>query len=234
MDLKEIVKKFSENIASNSADAMVLGSSASLEITALYIVSKSLLGTAFELRKDRVREFFHFTNKHLDKFTREVLEDEQIQDGFVYILQQYITERNKYKRDAILAILLGFVGSNDRENFELEKLNSVLKLVSVEDIEIIKVWVDGTIEQWLKMQFGSQDIEKQKTLPLNIAQYGELILCEMKGMSRFKNKEYAFEKFNYLVGIGLLTEDAGTTWDGNGSFKISIFGKEFIKYIMKN
>ncbi len=232
MKLTEIAKKFGEQVSLNTADAMVLGTASSPEITALYIVAKSLLGAALDLRADRAKQFIQFAAENSHKFNQEVLGDEQIQDGFIFSLQQYITERNELKREAILAILLGFVNSSDRKNFELEKLNNVMKLVSVEDIEIVKVWVDGTVEQWLRMQFHDETtIKQQSSYPLNVAQYGELILWEMKGMKKFTSKDYTFEKLSYLVGVGLLTEDAGTSWDGNGSFKLSEFGREFIKYI---
>lgn len=171
------------------------------------------------------------------------MESQHVQDGFVFSFQKYIFERNEYKRQAILSILLGFIGSEDREKFELEKLNSVLSLVSVEGIEVVKIWTEGTLLTWFHSEWlkagavgspsGQQLIDDGYGLELS--SYAQVL--KSIGLTKFEDLDYLSEKLDYLVGVGLLTEQIRYKGEGfikNGEYRVSKFGKEFVKYMHKD
>ncbi len=232
MDLNQIAVNISKDLTINSTELLVWNS-LPLEAQALYVVCKSIFGGIVKVKEKRSNEFFKHIATNVDKFTGKTLQNEQVQEAFIFSFQQYLNERNDKKREAILGILLGFIDSQDKENFELEKISNILSIVSVEDIEIVKIWIDGTVEKWLQKGgvYSPEQLIHELKRGLNVKQYGQFILYEMKGFEKFKDDEYTFEKLNYLVGVGLLKEDAGTSYNGNGHFRISELGKEFVKYI---
>ena len=242
MKLGELVDKFNEQIAINATEIIVLPS-LPLKAQALYVVCKSLFSAAIDLRKDRAEDFLRTIGENAEKFTDEVLENEQVQDAFIHCFEEFIRERNEGKRKAIKRIFLGFVASNDKASFQIEKMTAILKLLSLEDLKILQIWADGTIVEWHKKQIvGSfknvndrglaQVLEEALNRGLNVDQIGRLILNNKKGLKEFISKEYTFEKLSYLVSVGLLTEVMGGLLNpSSGSFKISEFGGEFIKYI---
>ncbi len=234
MNLEEFAVTFASDLATNSTE-LLIWSQLPIHVQVMYVLCKTLYGGIVSLRKKRSNDFFAAIAEHADKFTSVILNNEQVQDAFMLVFQQYITERNEQKRKAIFNILLGFISEEDKENFELEKMASVLRLVSVEDIEVVRIWVDGGVEDWLRSQgiYQENQIEAQAKRGLNPMQYGDLILSQMRGMVQFSDKQYTFEKLNYLVGIGLLSEDIGTSFEGNGDFAISTFGKKFLRYIQE-
>jgi len=242
MSLKDIANKFINDVTWSVTDVAILGTASTPEITGLYILSKALLGTALELRKERGRKFIEFANSHISNDSA-VLENQQVQDGFVFSFQKYIFERSEYKRQVILSILLGFIGNEDREKFELEKLNNVLSLVSVEDIEVVKIWTDGTLLTWFHCEWlkagavgspsGQQMIDDGYGLAL--PSYAEVL--KSIGLTKLGDLGYLSEKLDYLVGVGLLTEQIRYKSEGfikNGEYRVSKFGKEFVKYIHKD
>ncbi len=163
-------------------------------------------------------------------FTAELLDDENFQDGFVYLFQKYILERNKDKRKIVKNILLGFAKSDNRGEFELEKICNTLDRLSIEDIEILRIWIDGSIEEWDK----SQGVfpEGYVSPSLNSLQIGKFILDDMKWMKAFSEIQYAYEKLRYLVSTGLLTQEIPkSTYFTDDNFTISIFGKNFVQFI---
>lgn len=189
------------------------------------------LGQAgMKYREKRVIEWIENIRDNPDVFTSEVLEDENFQDGFVYLFQKYIVERNVEKRKIVKNILLWFAWAHNKAEFELEKLCSILDSLSLEDIEVLKIWSDGSIQQWDRSQGVFPEDYSSPTL--NSLQIGECILHEMKWMSAFANQQYAYEKLNYLVSTGLLTQEIPkTAYNTDDSFTISIFGKNFVQFI---
>jgi hypothetical protein len=80
----------------------------------------------------------------------------------------------------------------------------------------------------------SLEISEMANIPLNIIQIGTNILSEMKNMNQFKNTDYTVEVLSRLSGLGLVIGGIEAEYDYSGSnFKESIFGREFISYILK-
>lgn len=89
-------------------------------------LSKALYGAGLKLRQQRAMEWVEMVRDNPNMFTEELLRQEYFQDGFVYCLERYLTERNEEKRKYFKNIFLGFSKNNDKAEFELERFFHVL------------------------------------------------------------------------------------------------------------
>jgi len=128
---KKIIKK----------SALILADQIALNIPALNIawgLTKALLGIGMELRQERVLEFVEMIQKNPSIFIKEILNDENFQDGFVFSLEKYIRERNEEKRRVLYNIFLGFTKSENKDSCPLEKMIHATTQLSELDIEVLK------------------------------------------------------------------------------------------------
>ena len=61
-------------------------------------LGKAWYGAGLKLRQRRALEWIEMIINKPSIFIKEVLENEEFQDGFVFALEKYIRERNKKKR----------------------------------------------------------------------------------------------------------------------------------------
>lgn len=197
-----------------------------------------LFGVYMQFNQHKVNEFVELIQRHPDVFLREVLEDPEFQEGFLITFRSYIQARREQKRKIIQRILIGFTSSSDKKHFEIEKLYSILDQLSLEDIEILKIYVDGSLKQWLDEQ---AKVTKESYIPkeecLNVHQIGERVLDGIKGLSQFKDANYTFEKLEYLKSLGVMTQNivsGGIGSDGgtNINYRLSNLGKKLIDFMM--
>ena len=164
---------------------------------------KAVIGSVIARRTAKAQEIVEMVDEHKNIFTPEVLSDEEFQDGFVYEVERYLLERNGEKRRIAKNILMGFANAQDKNNFPLEKMSHTLSQLSELDIQTLR---DVKIDEHGK----------------NYQIYGE-------------SPNRAENVYN-LVGAGILFDTTGSRIGHdpqNAPFvELSMFGKEFIKYIL--
>lgn len=199
-------------------------------------LSKGMYGASIQLRQARAVEFVEMIRDNPGIFTKELLKTEEFQDGFVYAFQKYLSERVAQKRKTIKEVFCGFSKDEDKESFRLERLLLTIEQISLEDIEVVKTFYDGTIRQWVVNQFPDMDDTKVKEMteqPLNIGQIGNLILNQMKGLNQFADDKYTLETLSRLSSLGLLIAGIQSGYNVSSStFQESSYGREFITYIL--
>lgn len=200
-------------------------------------LSKGLYGANIQLRQNRAVEFVKMIKDNPGIFTKQLLQTEEFQDGFVYTFQRYLSERAEEKRQIIKKIFCGFSQEENRRDFKLERLLYTLEQLSIEDIEVVKIFSDGTTSQWIRNQFPKmepKEVANMARQSLNMKQIGIHLLSEMKGMKQFENIDYAIETLSRLSSLGLVIGGIEATYDYSGSnFRESAFGKKFIYYVLK-
>lgn len=198
-------------------------------------LSKVYYEAGLKLRHKRAIEWVEMIKDNPTVFTQSILESEEFQDGFVYSLEKYLTQRNRERRKIMKRIFCGFTTEQDKENFKLERMMTTLEQLSVEDLQILQIYKDKSIRGWYKSQFKEAteiEIDELEIKPLNAIQIGLYILGDMLGKKEFRNEDYTLERLNRLSSLGILSFSIQSAWDTSTSmFKISEFGKEFIKYI---
>lgn len=201
-------------------------------------LSKGLYGAGVQLRQDRAVEFVEMIRDNPGIFTKQLLQTEEFQDAFVYVFQKYLSERVAEKRKTIKRIFCGFCEEENKQDFKLERFLNTLEQLSADDIEVLKIFSDGMVHKWIENQFPDMPQTKVKEmaeLPLNVTQFGDLILNEMKNLPQFKDRYYTLEILVRLSALGLFLGGISLNdSDYSGShFRISGFGQEFISYILE-
>jgi hypothetical protein len=101
-------------------------------------LSKALIGAGLKLRQQKALEWVEMVKNNPDVFVVELLQTEAFQDGFVYALEKYLTERNENKRRYARKIFLDFSSSKNIDDYPLERFYGVLEELSGVDIETLK------------------------------------------------------------------------------------------------
>lgn len=121
--------------------ALVVADQIASSIPALNIawgLSKALFGAGMKLRQQRALEWVELIRDNPEVFTKELLEQEELQDGFVYAFEKYLVERSEQKRKIFRNIFLGFAKADDKRNFPLEKFSHTLSQLGEVDIEVLR------------------------------------------------------------------------------------------------
>lgn len=215
--------------------ALVVANQIASNIPALNIawgLCKALYGAGMELRRERVLEWVEFVRDNPSVFGLSVLSDIAFQDGFVFLFEQYLVERSERKRKILKNILLGFAKSVNFEEFQLEQFSNMAKSITVEDLEILSIFVDGTVRKWEKnhgTSFGAFH---------SCLQYEKLMLGKMKSLTQYENENFTYERFMNLANLGILVQPVGSIGGmgsgySNDRFRLSDRGRIFIEFLKK-
>lgn len=186
--------------------ALVVADQIASSIPALNIawgLSKALYGAGIKLRQQRALEWVEMVRDHPEVFTKQLLGQDEFQDGFVFALERYLIERNEEKRQIFRNIFLGFAQADDKETFPLEKFTHTLSQLSELDIAVMK----------------DIDLNEQGR---NYQIYGD----------NPKRIENIFNLINLGILLETTGNRLGHNSEKSPPFvKVSFFGKEFVQYI---
>lgn len=124
-----------KQIVIDSIDAIV---SAVPGLNVAWGLSKALYGAGLKLRRQKALEWVEMVKDNPAIFARELLEQEEFQDGFVVALEKYLTERSEIKRKYFQKIFLGYSLTDHKDTFQLEKFIHTLSQLSPDDILVLK------------------------------------------------------------------------------------------------
>lgn len=190
-------------------------------------LSKALLGAGLKLRQQRALEWVEMVRDNPNVFSEEILQSESFQDAFVYSFEKYITERNETKRQIIKQVFLGYSQSQDLDQFEIERLISILSLVSKESLELLR----------LLDKVSSTLVYKNNKLSEHLKTYLVKDSNDNPGkynLSPGSNiREIWAEAEINLINIGILRAYTIPTYNGSNyqDYDLTKTGREFIKYI---
>ena len=197
-------------------------------------LANAWLGAPITLRKERAMEYLMLIKDHPEVFTQQILEDEVFQDGFLNLLEKYLRQRNEEKRNLLSKLLLTFGASNEKDEFDMEKIFSTIDLLSIEELLVFSAFVNGTVLNWWKTQTGYENapVDYLRTHGTNHHQLSNLILVKQLGLARFSDENYTMQRLVSLVNLGLLYQGimSGGIGSGGGTntqFMISDYGQYF-------
>lgn len=152
--------------------------------------------------KDRKQEFLKFISENIDLLDNpEVYNDKDFISGLVTLYEFTMRQRFEQKRFRAFGIFLGFVNSNDKITFELERMYATLNLMTIKDI---KLCLEMPEWQW----------------------YPAVKLGNHSNVSNeFTTSHFPLlQEMWHLINLGILF--AANT---NNTYVLSEFGKNFIK-----
>lgn len=104
---------------------------------AVFYGAIGLYGTYMAFNQDEVNNFVNFIKDHPQEFRKEIVQSEEFKKAFLNSFETYLKVRNQWKRNAVQKILLKYCISEEKEKFEIERLNQVLFQVSLESLEYL-------------------------------------------------------------------------------------------------
>jgi hypothetical protein len=103
---------------------------------AIAIAWGAIKGGVSAVREKRTAEFLVFVQDHC---SLEQFKDEQFVDGLGLVFEAFMRERNAEKREAIKKVFNDFVSSTEKEAFEIERCFEVLKILSVSQVQALRL-----------------------------------------------------------------------------------------------
>lgn len=118
-----------------------------------------LYGFYMAVKQEEVNEYVEFIKDHPQEFREEIVNSKEFRNGFVIAFQDYLRARTEAKKDVLKKILLGFAAEQDKNEFELERLDEVMIKISSQALtklvflkkEILPL-KEKTIKEDLKLQ----------------------------------------------------------------------------------
>ncbi|MDD5147346.1 MAG: hypothetical protein PHV63_02250 [Candidatus Daviesbacteria bacterium] len=89
------------------------------------------------MKQEKVNEVSEFIQEHPEEFRKEIIQSKEFQEGFLIFFEEYLKSRTKAKKDILKKILLGFVAAEDKEHYELERLNDCLARITIPSLEFL-------------------------------------------------------------------------------------------------
>jgi hypothetical protein len=101
-------------------------------------MAAALFGPAIERRRDRAQQLIQFVEDNISIVSTDILENKVFQDGFVFLLEKYIRERNDDKRLILQQILLGYIKAPDLLEYPLEELADLVSRIRMSDVAVLR------------------------------------------------------------------------------------------------
>jgi hypothetical protein len=212
--------------------ALVVANEVVLYVSGLSLawnLSKALYGTGLELRQQKALEWVEMIRDNPKIFSEQLLEQEDFQDGFVFTLEKYIAERNQDKRIIIQKIFTGFAGSEQRVQFELERLLNTTSIISVDAINLL-AYIDKNIIPEMQADYKEHNGQIIQKLSMKVQDH----LGDKKGEEYETNQ--LRDTVAELITLGIFrswTESYNTIGGGGSSleYNLTIYGTHFLHYI---
>lgn len=180
-------------------------------------LSKALLGASMELRQKRALEWVEMIRDNPSIFSGDVLKDEVFQDGFVFLLEKFLRQRNEEKRKYIKNVFLDFAQSDEKIGFEIERIDDVINKITMRQVNLLKE-------------------VKKKTAMFHIPHDTESV--EIRRSSGY---DPDYDHYKYLEFLGLIavisekkvhTKYGASELEESETLVITKFGEVFINYLL--
>lgn len=192
-------------------------------------LSKALNEAGLKLRQQKALEWVEMIRDNPAIFVEDLLAQEDFQDGFVFTLEKYIAERNQNKRIIIQKIFTGFAGSEQRVQFELERLLNTTSIISVDAINLL-AYIDKNIIPEMQADYEEHNGQIIQKLSMKVQDH----LGDEKGEEYETNQ--LRDTVAELITLGIFrswTESYNTIGGGGSSleYNLTIYGTHFLHYI---
>lgn len=125
-------------VDASTAGLVAVASSVNVGLGAAVGMAAALFGPAIERRRNRAEHLIKFVEENINKISSAVLDDKIFQDGFVFLLEKYIRERNDDKRLILQQILLGYTKAPSLLDYPLEEMSELVVRIRMSDVEVFR------------------------------------------------------------------------------------------------
>jgi len=183
------------------------------EFIPAWILARGFFGSIFDIQQDKINEFVDYIKNNPSIFIKEIVSTEEFQEGFLITFEEYLKQRTENKRKIIQEIFSEFTQSENKINFELERMYDVLNKLMPSNFKLLMEMGNG-----LKKTFSNhRRIESNAYEEIKYLEYLGLVNCK---------KEQDVE-----VGIAEEDESPDAYFTEEELFSISTFGYNFVKFL---
>jgi len=203
------------------------------EIQLSLMLAYWFFGVSMQYKQNDVNNFVKILEDNPEIFTKEIMQTEEFKDWFVIILESYIKERNKSKKEIIKNIFLWFtkLTEKEKEEFELEKMLDILNKISEKEInlldEIYKWKIDENIKKTVTDNYQESYEDKNYSNLKYLESLSLIIIYSDIESSIAEETEWDEEDWYHTTG---------RTYSriiSSENFELSNFWSIFIEYIIK-
>ena len=173
--MKKLVQKTSDKLLSEEVGKITADEIVDLIATTIpgidiaYKLAKAYLGRGMRLRQQRVLEWVEYVRDNIGLFSKQLFDNEQFQDCFVILLENYVKERAREKRLIYKKVLLGIteLTPNELEKYQLERILTITNQISFEGLNVLffikselLIQIEKDIKKQLKAYKDQEGVEK--------------------------------------------------------------------------
>jgi len=188
-----------------------------------------LYGIYMAVNQDVVNEMVQFIIDNPESFTKEIVETEEFRKAFIVYADSYFKERVNEKRYMLRNILLGYVTSEDKKKYNIERLNDILRRITIETLEFLlkfkleflpelenKAKIELTNKVFQKRSIGFESLyssdEKSKSSDNHYLETQLLPkLSSWKPISNWINREYSKSSNKVKLKYGIMPDEDWTS-----------------------
>jgi hypothetical protein len=171
------------------------------------MLAHGFFGVVMQYKQNDVNDFVKILQENHWVFTKEIIETQEFKDWFVVVLEEYIKERNKTKKEIIKNIFLWFIklSKEEKKEYKLERLINITKLITFEEILMLqKLKENQSISiKWKEIVETNQQWKIINT-SLSYEKLPQIIWNKMYPISLSKNKIPIIDTLYWLVSLWLI------------------------------
>jgi len=107
------------------------------------------------VEQGKLNEVLEFIQENPDKFVEKLVKTDYFRSNFLKFLGDYLKQQNYQKRQILKKILLGNLSENEKNKYEIDRLNNVLSQISIDAIGNL-IWISKEIFPKV-----NEDVEKE-------------------------------------------------------------------------
>lgn len=190
----------------------------------------------FLLDEEKTTKFINFIKDHKEEISQEIISANGFKEAFYITFENYLKQRNNEKCEIIKNIFLGFCKSENKEEFEMERLYDVINKIPLNLINLLEEFRKKEkiilYSENYKSTFSGLEITKDEYNK----NYHEIKQLEYFGLLNFYRDQEITQQEEYEGDLESGIEKTGTYTPKNVILEyacLSNFGKLFINFIIK-
>lgn len=192
---------------------------------------KSLHGAGMKVRQDRALEWVEMIRSNPAIFTKQILSNENFQEGFILLFENYVRERNEEKRKIYKKIFLGFAKTKNYTIYPIEAYQNVVSQLTTGEIVNLKEIYNKILHDkslFTKVSQSEYITKLQKLINLQIlsTQATDFLQSQLSKLFSHLSSQKFEDDLAGLQGRHMLGANP------NIRVNFSEFGKGFIRFLL--
>ena len=103
----------------------------------VFYAATGLFGLYMAYNQEEINEVVEFIKEHPREFREDIVQSKEFEKGFLLFFEQYLKQRVEEKKRILKNIILGYALSDNKKDYELERLNDCLMGMTVPTLRFL-------------------------------------------------------------------------------------------------